>query len=70
VPARLQGIHERNRELFLPLDKHRSINAAVETFFKTIKAELAIFEYICKIWTLEPDRFILNPIHQMPGLNT
>ncbi|MEI4473709.1 hypothetical protein V8J39_20635 [Frigidibacter sp. MR17.24] len=27
-------------------------------------------EYICKIWTSEPDRFIVNPIHQMPGLNT
>ena len=27
-------------------------------------------EYICKIWTSEPDRFILNPIHQTPGLNT
>ena len=27
-------------------------------------------EYICKIWTSEPDRFIINPIHQMPGLNT
>jgi transposase InsO family protein len=27
-------------------------------------------EYVCKIWTSEPDRFILNPIHQMPGLNT
>ena len=26
--------------------------------------------YICKIWTSEPDRFILNPIHQMPGLYT
>ena len=30
---------------------------------------LASYEYICKIWTSEPDRFILNPIHQMPGLN-
>ena len=28
------------------------------------------YEYICKIWTSEPERFILNPIHQMPGLNT
>ncbi|MFT7183656.1 MAG: hypothetical protein ACI87T_004056, partial [Planctomycetota bacterium] len=28
------------------------------------------YEYICKIWTSEPDRFTLNPIHQMPGLNT
>lgn len=27
-------------------------------------------EYICKIWTSEPNRFILDPIHQMPGLNT
>ena len=49
-----------HRTSFLPLDKHRSINAAVETFFKTIKAELiwrrswatrrqaemAIFEYL------------------------
>ena len=27
-------------------------------------------EYICKIWTAQPDRFILNPIQQMPGLST
>jgi transposase InsO family protein len=27
-------------------------------------------EYISKIWTSEPERFILNPIHQMLGLNT
>ncbi|MEP1425814.1 MAG: IS481 family transposase [Tateyamaria sp.] len=31
---------------------------------------LTPYEYVCKIWTSEPDRFILNPIHQMPGLNT
>jgi transposase InsO family protein len=31
---------------------------------------LTPYEYICKIWTSEPDRFILNPIHQMPGLNS
>ena len=31
---------------------------------------LTPYEYICKVWTSEPDRFILNPIHQMPGLNT
>lgn len=28
------------------------------------------YEYICKCWTSRPDRFIVNPIHQMPGLNT
>ena len=30
---------------------------------------LTPYEYICKIWTSEPDRFIPNPIHKMPGLN-
>jgi len=25
---------------------------------------LTPYEYICKIWTSEPDRFILNPIHR------
>ena len=30
---------------------------------------LTPYEYICKIWTSEPDRCILDPIHQMPGLN-
>lgn len=36
---------------------------------KTLKG-LTPHEYICKMWTAEPERFILNPIHQMPGLNT
>ena len=36
---------------------------------KTLKG-LTPYEYICKISTSEPERFILNPIHQMPGLNT
>jgi hypothetical protein len=31
---------------------------------------LTPYEYICKIWTSEPHRFIIDPIHQMPGLNT
>jgi len=35
---------------------------------KTLKG-LSPYEYICKTWTNEPDRFILDPIHQMPGLN-
>ena len=29
---------------------------------------LAPSEYIAKVWTSEPDRFIADPIHQMPGL--
>lgn len=35
---------------------------------KTLKG-LTPYEFICKQWTLEPDRFIIDPIHQMPGLN-
>lgn len=36
---------------------------------KTLKG-LTRYEYICKIWTNEPKRFKVDPIHQMPGLNT
>jgi hypothetical protein len=31
---------------------------------------LTPYEYICSVWTKEPERFRLDPIHQMPGLNT
>lgn len=31
---------------------------------------LTPYEYISKIWTSEPDRAVLCPIQQMPGLNT
>ena len=36
---------------------------------KTLKG-LTPYEYVCKIWTQEPERFKLNPIHYTPGLNT
>ena len=35
---------------------------------KTLKG-LTPYEFICKCWTSEQERFILNPIQQMPGLN-
>lgn len=31
---------------------------------------LTPYEFICKTWTSEPKGFRLDPIHQMPGLNT
>jgi len=31
---------------------------------------LTPYEFICKVWTKHPNRFRLDPIHQMPGLNT
>jgi len=35
---------------------------------KTLKG-LTPYEYICKVWTKEPNRFTLDPLQQMPGLN-
>jgi transposase InsO family protein len=35
---------------------------------KTLRG-LTPYEFICQCWTKEPVRFILNPLHQMPGLN-
>jgi transposase InsO family protein len=34
------------------------------------RSAVSPYEHICKVWTSEPDRFILDPIHQMPGLKT
>ena len=31
---------------------------------------LTPYEYIAESWTSEPHRFIVDRIHQMPGLNT
>jgi len=31
---------------------------------------LTPYEYVCKIWTSKPDRFMTDPIRQMPGLDT
>ena len=59
-------------------DGHDQLRSHLQTFIsaynfgrrlKTLKG-LTPYEFICKQWTLEPERFILNPIHQMPGLNT
>ena len=35
---------------------------------KTLRG-LMPYEYICKVWTLEPQRFKIDPTHQIPGLN-
>ena len=36
---------------------------------KTLKG-LTPYEHICKSWTSQPERFKLNPLQQMPGLNS
>lgn len=59
-------------------DNHKQLIRHLEDFInaynygrrlKTLKG-LTPYEFICKCWTKEPERFNLNPIHQMPGLNT
>lgn len=35
---------------------------------KTLRG-LTPYESICSAWTKQPERFTLNPLHQMPGLN-
>jgi transposase InsO family protein len=59
-------------------DNHDQLRAHLQDFLdaynfarrlKTLRGRTP-YEYICKIWTSEPDRFIVDPIHQMPGLNT
>lgn len=59
-------------------DSHNQLKAHLTDFLraynfarrlKTLKG-LAPYEYLCTLWTQTPDRFTLNPIHQLPGLNT
>ena len=59
-------------------DSHAQLTAHLHDFIdaynygrrlKTLKG-LTPYEYICKLWTNEPERFTLTPYHQMPGLNT
>lgn len=54
------------------LRTHLADFMAAYNFARRLKtlSGLTPYEYIAKIWTSEPDRFIVDPIHQMPGLNT
>jgi transposase InsO family protein len=54
------------------LRTHSADFVAAYTFarrLKTLKG-LTPYEFICKRWTLEPERFRLDPLHKMPGLNS
>jgi hypothetical protein len=53
------------------LKAHLSAFIAAYNFarrLKTLRGRTP-YEAICKLWNHDPDRFTLNPIHQMPGLN-
>ena len=59
-------------------DDHQQLRRHLDNFvaaynfgrrLKTLKG-LTPYEFICKAWQTEPDRFTLNPLHQIPGLNS
>jgi transposase InsO family protein len=59
-------------------DRHEERESHLDDFIKaynygrrlkTLKG-LTPYEYICRAWTSDPKRFTLNPLQQMPGLNT
>jgi transposase InsO family protein len=68
-PLNVKRFHYDNHD---QLRIHLGDFMAAYNFARRLKtlSGLTPYEYICKIWTSEPDRFIVNPIHQMPGLNT
>lgn len=54
------------------LERHLADFIAVYNFgrrLKTLKG-LTPYEFICKCWTSQPEKFTLHPIHYMPGLTT
>ena len=59
-------------------DSHQQLRRHLDDFvnaynfarrLKTLKG-LTPYEFICRTWTSQPERFNLNPLQQMPGLNT
>jgi transposase InsO family protein len=54
------------------LERHLNDFVSAYNFGRRLKSlkGLTPYEFICQCWTNEPERFTLNPLHQMPGLNT
>jgi len=59
-------------------DSHEQLRRHLDDFvkaynfgrrLKTLKG-LTPYEFICRCWSSHPGRFTLNPLQQMPGLNT
>jgi hypothetical protein len=53
-------------------ERHLADLVSAYNFARRLKTPrgLTPYEFICKRWSAEPERFTLNPIHQMPGLNS
>jgi len=67
--ATVKRFHYDNHD---QLRQHLDDFMAAYNFGRRLKTlnGLTPYEFICKVWTKHPNRFRLDPIHQMPGLNT
>jgi len=66
--ATVKRFHYDNHD---QLRQHLDDFMAAYNFGRRLKTlnGLTPYEFICKVWTKHPNRFRLDPIHQMPGLN-
>ena len=66
--ATVKRFHYENHD---QLRQHLSDFVDAYNFARRLKTlrGLTPYEFICKIWTSEPERFTMDPRHQMPGLN-
>jgi integrase-like protein len=67
--ATVQRYHYDNHE---QLQRHLIDFITAYNFNRRLKTlhGLTPYEHIWKVWIKQPDRFVLDPTHQMPGLNT
>jgi Integrase core domain len=54
------------------LRQHLADFVAAYNFGRRLKMlkGLTPYEFLCQCWMNDPERFALNPLHQMPGLNS
>jgi transposase InsO family protein len=67
--ATVKRFHYDSHEQF---QRHLDDFVAAYNFARRLKRlrGLTPYEFICKTWAAEPERFTANPHHQIPGLNT
>ena len=53
--------HQLQTHLLLSVDAYNHARR-----LKTLKG-MTPYEFVCSIWTKEPDRFRINPSHHIPG---
>ena len=68
MEATVKRYHDDNHH---QLRTHLADFMAAYPFARRLKTHSALtpYEYVCKIWTSDPDRFFINLTHKMPELN-